>query len=87
MSLMSQIRNGDQQEHSSILKAAMVAHLVTSLRETEQALRASIQVEEERTCFHDQNDPCYSMLAHSMRERADNIRMTIATLEATREVA
>jgi uncharacterized protein YpbB len=86
MSRVSQIRNGDQQKHS-VVKAATIENLVASLRETEQALRASIQVEEEKACFHDQTDPYYSMLAHSMRERADNIRVTIATLEATRKAA
>jgi hypothetical protein len=86
MSLVSQIRNCDQQKHS-IVKAPAIETLVASLRATELALRASIQAEEEKTCFQDQSNPRYSMLAHSMRERADNIRMTIATLEARREVA
>jgi hypothetical protein len=86
VSFMSQIWIDDQQKHNRI-KGATIESLVASLRETEQALRASIQAEEDRTCLQNQNDPCYSKLAHSMRERADNIRMTIATLEATREVA
>ena len=84
MNLQSQIRNDDQ-KHS--IKAATVAHLVASLRQTERALRASIEVEEEKTCFNNRNDPCYSMLARSMRERADNIRVTIGMLEAAREAA
>jgi hypothetical protein len=86
MSLLSQIRNGDRQHNSSDMTMTVV-NLVTSLRETEQALRASIQAEEEKTSLYDQSDRCYSMLAHSMRARADNLRMTIATLEATRHAA
>ena len=83
---MSQTWIDDHQRHS-IVRTARLEILVASLRETEQALRASIQAEEEKTCFHNQSDHCYSMLAHSMRERADNIRMTILTLESTRKVA
>ena len=86
MSVLSQIRNGDQQKHS-IDMATTVVNLVAALRETEQALQASIRAEEEKTSLHDQSDRCYSMLAHSMRARADNLRMTIATLEAARHAA
>jgi len=86
MNLLSQIRNGEQQRHG-VDKVAVIGNLVAALRETERALQASIRTEEEKTALHDRNDPCYSMLAHSMRARADNLRMTIATLEATGAVA
>jgi hypothetical protein len=68
-------------------KATSVENLVAALRESEHALRDVIRAEEERTSLSDPNDPCYSMLAHSLRARADNLRMTIATLESARQAA
>jgi hypothetical protein len=86
MSILSQIRNADWQRNS-IDKAATAESLVTALRETERALGESIVAEEDRTSLHDYNDPHYSMLARSMRTRLDNLRVTIATLEAVRGAA
>jgi hypothetical protein len=86
MTILSQIGTSDPQRHT-LGRATSAATLVAALRANEQALRDSIQAEEERTCLSDRNDPCYSMLAQSLRVRADNLRMTIATLEATRQAA
>jgi hypothetical protein len=83
MSILSQIRNVDRQRNS-IDTAATVEGVVTALRETELALGESIEAEEERTRLRDPNDPRYSTLARSMRGRLENLRMTIATLEAGR---
>lgn len=86
MNILSHIDTIDQERHS-LNRVASVENLVTALRETERALRENVQAEEARTSLADPNDPCYSMLAHSMRRRADNLRMTIATLEAARTAA
>jgi hypothetical protein len=75
------------QERDTSARATSAANLVASLREIELALLESIRAEEERTSLADQNDPCYSMLAHSMRARVENLKLTIATLEATRQAA
>jgi hypothetical protein len=86
MSILSQIRNTGSQRNS-IDKGETAQSLVAALRETERALGASIEAEEERTGLHDYNDPQYSMLARSMRHRLDNLKVTIATLEAVKRAA
>ncbi|HSQ20130.1 MAG TPA: hypothetical protein VLR92_07115 [Blastocatellia bacterium] len=86
MSVLSQIGTSDPQRNT-LNRATTVDNLVAALRESEQALRDVIRAEEERTCLSDPNDPCYSMVAQSLRARADNLRMTIATLESARQAA
>jgi hypothetical protein len=85
MTILSQIRNGEPQRHRND-RAATVEALLSAHREAEYALRQSIRAEEERTCLHNLNDPCYSTLAHSMRARAGNLKRTITMLEAARYV-
>ncbi len=86
MNNVSQTETIDQQRHN-LDRTASAAKLVAALRETEDALLESIRAEEARTSLGDPNDPCYSMLARSMRRRAENLRMTIATLEAAHQAA
>ena len=68
-------------------RAATAAKLLASLREIEFALRESIKAEEARTSLTNEKDPCYSILARSMRARVENLKMTIATLEGARHAA
>lgn len=86
MTMLSQIGSGDPQRHT-LGRATSIDNLVAALRESEHSLRDSIEAEEQRTCLSDPKDPCYSILAQSLRARAANLRMTIATLEATRQAA
>ena len=80
--------NGNGAPHRDTLARATSAEkLVASLRETELALRENIRAEEERTSLTDENDPCYSILARSMRARVENLKMTIAILEGARHAA
>jgi len=74
-------------ERDTLSKAATAESLVASLRQTEFALREGIKAEEERTSLRDQSDPCYSILARSMRARAENLKMTIALLMAGQHAA
>jgi len=86
MTILSQIRNGEPQRRN-VDRRAPIAPLVATLRAAEHALRESIRVEEERTSVRDVTDPGYSILARSMRTRAENLRMTITMLEAERHAA
>ena len=86
MTILSQIGSNDPQRHT-LGRTTSVEKLVAALRESEHSLRDSIQAEEQRTCLSNPKDPRYSILAQSLRARADNLRMTIATLEATRQAA
>lgn len=86
MSDLSLNENGAPQRHT-LARAASAENLVASLRETELALRENIRAEEQRTSLTDENDPCYSILARSMRARAENLKMTIAILQGARQAA
>jgi hypothetical protein len=45
-------------------------------------LTADIEHEETRVGVRDLSDPAYPVLARSLRKRRENIRVTIASLEA-----
>jgi hypothetical protein len=74
-------------QRDSLARATSAEKLVAALRETEFALQENIRAEEERTSLTDENDPCYSILARSMRARAENLKMTIAILQGARQAA
>jgi hypothetical protein len=78
---LSLIGNGERQRHT-INRQATIETLVSNLRAAEFALEESIRAEEERTCTREISSPHYSAAARSMRARADNIRATIAMLQA-----
>jgi hypothetical protein len=81
MSILSQIRSVGRQRNN-IDRTPSIETLATALRKTELALLESIAAEEERIRLRGPDDPHYSTLARSMRRRLDNLRKTIATLEA-----
>jgi hypothetical protein len=72
---------------TTVSKRDTLGDLVAGLRDATLVLCASIEVEEDRTKLRDQNDHCYSPLARSMRARLDNLRITIAMLEAKSDAA
>ena len=86
MNDLSRIETIDQERHT-LGRTTSADNLVAALRDSESALRDSIRAEEERTSLGDPKDPRYSLLALSLRARADNLRMTIATLETARRAA
>ena len=58
-------------------KAALTGGLLCTV----QLIESDIVAEEERAKISDQSDARYPMLARSLIERRDNIKMTIAALE------
>jgi hypothetical protein len=85
VSISYQIGNVEADRRSIDKAAARFEHLINDLRRTEAALMENIGAEEHHTRRHDPSDPHYSMLARSMRSRLDNLRATIAKLEAERQ--
>jgi len=83
MDTLSQVQNSGQ-HRGEPNKTVSLDGLISSLRETQRALCECIEAEEERTKVCDLGDPHYSLLARSMRHRADNLATTIATLESSR---
>ena len=59
-----------------------IATLITNPSQTVDILTADIEDEEVRVGARDLLDPTYPVLARSLRTRTDNIRATIASLEA-----
>jgi hypothetical protein len=59
-----------------------IATLISNLSRTMDMLTADIEQEEARVGVLDVSDPTYPVLARSLRERRENIRVTIGSLEA-----
>lgn len=55
--------------------------LISDLRRRVQLLEADIEAEERRSGVFDPANHSYPMLALAMRERRDNLRTTVATLQ------
>ena len=58
-----------------------IVTLIESLSRSVELLTVHIEHEEERAEVRDLEDPTYPVLARSLRERRENIRTTIASLE------
>jgi hypothetical protein len=59
-----------------------IATLIGSLSRSVEMLTVDIEHEEARAGVRDLSDPAYPVLARSLRVRRENIRVTIASLEA-----
>jgi hypothetical protein len=59
----------------------VISKILADLVRTAQLIESDIVAEEERARISDRSDAKYSMLARSLIERRDNIKMTIAALE------
>ena len=59
-----------------------IAKLIADLTRTADILTADIEHEEERAGVRDFADPAYPVLARTLRVRRQNLRATIASLEA-----
>ena len=59
----------------------VIRKILADLVRTLQLIESDIEAEEKRAGISDQADAKYPMLARSLIERRDNLRMTIAGLE------
>lgn len=60
---------------------AVISKILADFVRTVQLIESDIVAEEERAKISDRSDATYPMLARSLIERRDNIKMTIAALE------
>lgn len=67
---------------SAAANKLQIAALISNLSRTVDILTADIEHEEARIGVRDVSDPAYPVLARSLRVRRENIRVTIASLEA-----
>jgi hypothetical protein len=67
---------------TAMREAAIIGAMIADMRRIVQVLDSSVSAEEERTRFRDRTDGRYPILARQFAERRDNLKVTIATLEA-----
>jgi hypothetical protein len=67
---------------TAAVNGLQIATLIGSLSRSVELLTVDIDHEETRAGVRDLSDRTYPVLARSLRERRDNIRATIASLEA-----
>jgi uncharacterized UPF0146 family protein len=63
-----------------------IATLIANLSRSVDILTADVEHEEARAGVRDVSDPTYPVLARSLSTRRDNIRTTIASLQALLQV-
>jgi hypothetical protein len=66
---------------TAAVNGLQIATLIGSLSRSVELLTVDIDHEEARAGVRDLSDPTYPVLARSLRERRENIRVTIASLE------
>jgi hypothetical protein len=66
---------------SALREAKTIRIMLGDFDRTRQLLDGDIAAEEERTRISDRSDAKYPILARTLIERRDNIKMTIAALE------
>jgi hypothetical protein len=67
---------------TAAINGLQIATLIGSLSRSVALLTVDIEHEEARAGVRDLSDPTYPVLARSLRARKDNIRATMASLEA-----
>jgi hypothetical protein len=67
---------------TAAVNGLQIATLIVSLSRSVELLAVDIDHEEARAGVRALSDPAYPVLARSLRVRRDNIRATIASLEA-----
>jgi hypothetical protein len=66
---------------SAVREAAVIRKILADLVRTVQLIESEIAAEEGRAGVSDRSDVKYSMLARTLIERRDNLKVTIAALE------
>jgi hypothetical protein len=69
-------------ERPKVREAATIRTMIAHMLRIVEILDSSVNAEEERTRFRDRTDGRYPILARQLAERRDNLKVTIATLEA-----
>ena len=66
---------------SAVREVAVISKILADLVRTVQLIEIDIAVEEERARVSDRSDAKYPILARTLIERRDNLKVTIAALE------
>ena len=66
---------------SAVREVAVISRMLADLARTVQLIESDIAIEEARAGVFNRSDVKYPILARTLLERRDNLRMTIVALE------
>ena len=69
-------------DRTAVREATTIGAMIADMQRIVEILDSSVSAEEERTRFRDRTDGRYPILARQFAERRDNLKVTIAALEA-----
>jgi len=78
MNMQPQFKTTDE---SSAREVGVISRMLADLVRTVQLIESDIAAEEERARISDRSDTKYPILARTLIERRDNLKVTIAALE------
>jgi hypothetical protein len=67
---------------TAMREAATIEAMIADMLRAVELLESSVSAEEERTRFRDRADGRYPIVARQLAARRDNLKVTIAALEA-----
>jgi hypothetical protein len=79
---MTTLYRPDTLRETALAHRLQIATLISDLSRLVNVLTADVEHEETRAGVRNPTDPAYPVLARTLRRRRENIRATIATLEA-----
>jgi hypothetical protein len=79
---MKHARHFENVARTSAREAECIGTMIADLYRVVQVLDCDVQIEEERSRIFDRSDARYPMLARTLAARRDNLKATIAALEA-----
>jgi hypothetical protein len=79
---MKQSRYFENVSPTAVRETACIENMIADMQRVVEVLDCDVSHEEERARICDRSDPRYSILARQLAARRDNLRVTIAALEA-----
>jgi septation ring formation regulator EzrA len=79
---MRQQRHFENASFTAVREAACIDNMIADMQRVVQVLDSDVNTEEERARIRDRSDARYPILARQLATRRDNLRATIAALEA-----
>jgi hypothetical protein len=79
---MKHQRHFENVGRTAVREAATIENMIADLQRVVEVLDCDVSTEEERARVRDRSDARYPLLARHLAARRDNLRVTIAALEA-----
>jgi hypothetical protein len=78
---MEKVHHSGNSQETALKQAAVIGGMLNDLDRTIQILGIDISTEEERVRVFDVCDPAYPILARTLADRRDNLKVTVAALK------